>query len=404
MLRITNLVKASLSKKVLNPSERGVVVILNITLSCNLRCSHCYISAGFGKDFSMDIPTIKKLADEFEKIGVISVVISGGEPLMHPKIFEIADIFKDKGLRVNLSSNGTLINSKNFKKLKVFDYIGISIDGPEEIHDEFRGVKGAFSKSLKSLRICVENGFPVGVRLSITHKTADFIPFIFDLAEKIGVPKVYFSHLVGSGRGRYLEQTFKDKAKKAVELIVDRAIYYVLNNIQIDVVTGNNETDAVILYEKFSRDFEDYKDYLLGNLRAWGGNQAGVRLMNIDPFGFVKPDPFFPISIGNIHQKSLYDIWNDERNQILSFLRKRPRDIVGECRTCKFLQICNGSSRARALILTGKINSPDPACHIIQSGQDSQSQKYEEKFGSEEKSHFDYYFPDFLAEGGFERC
>jgi radical SAM protein with 4Fe4S-binding SPASM domain len=355
----------------------------------------------------MDISTIKKLADEFEKLGVISVVISGGEPLMHPKIFEIADIFKDKGLRVNLSSNGTLISSRNVKKLKVFDYIGISIDGPENIHDEFRGVRGAFAKSIRALKICVENGFPVGVRLSITHKTADFIPFIFDLAEKIGVPKIYFSHLVGSGRGRYLEQTFKDKSKKAVELIIDRAIYYVLNNIQIDVVTGNNETDAVILYEKFSRYFGDYKDYLFDNLMAWGGNQAGVRIMNIDPFGFVKPDPFFPISIGNIHQKSLYDIWNDERNQVLSFLRKKPRDIVGECRDCKFLQICNGSSRARALILTGKIDAPDPACHIIESEQGSQSQKYGDEVDSKAKPRaesFDDYFPNFLAEGGFERC
>jgi len=154
----------------------------------------------------------------------------------------------------------------------------------------------------------------------------------------------------------------KENYRKVVEFVITKALDYVETGRNLQIVTGNNETDAVVLYELFKERYPEKAEDLLKILRSWGGNQAGVRLVNIDHRGNVKPDPFFFHSIGNVRERDFSEIWNS--NGILGRLRERPRRIEGRCSSCPYLEICNGNSRARAFYATGSYFGEDPACYL----------------------------------------
>ncbi|WP_456400037.1 radical SAM protein [Persephonella sp.] len=362
MLRITEYIRKSLNGEVIRPFK-GIILIWNLTNACNLFCKHCYSAANLKRSDEPSIDEIKKQIPYLKKAGVKVLILSGGEPLLRDDLFEIAALFKENGFSVTLSTNGILINKSNIEEIKkYFSYVGISIDGDEKTHDAFRGMTGSFSKALNSLRLLIDAGIKTGLRFTISSFTYKSIPFIFDLAEKEKIPKIYFSHLVYSGRGRNLTQAEKDDYRKIVEYIIDRSFFYVEENININVVTGNNEADGVILLQEFSKRFPEKKDLLYKNLKIWGGNQAGVRIFDIDHRGNVKPDTYFPLKLGNIKEKNFYEIWNS--NGILSKLREHPRKIEGRCKQCEYIEICNGNSRSRAYAVYGDYFKEDPECYI----------------------------------------
>ena len=291
MLRITQYVKASLEGKGLRPLN-GVILIWNLTNRCNLYCKHCYASANQDKSEELNLEEIKEIAEDLRKNGVKFAILSGGEPLLREDIYDIARILKEKGIKTYLSTNGILINEENVKAIKEnFDYVGISLDGKPEVHDRFRGKRGAFQESLKALKLCLSEGIKVGLRFTLSRMTVESLPYIFELTKELSVPKVYISHLVYAGRGKKLTPVEKKAYKSFVKFILNKSFEYLEKGKDIQVVTGNNETDAVLLYEEFKRRYLEKLEILYETLRNWGGNQAGERFVNIDYKGNVKPDP-----------------------------------------------------------------------------------------------------------------
>ncbi|WP_457624355.1 radical SAM protein [Persephonella sp.] len=362
MLRVTEYIRKALNGERVRPFP-GVILIWNLTNVCNLFCQHCYSAANTVRTDEISIDQIKAQIPHLKKARVRYLILSGGEPLLREDIFDIAKLFNENGFITTLSTNGLLINEDNINLIKEhFSYVGISIDGDEETHDRFRGMKGAFRKSLEAIRLVRDAGIKVGMRFTITSQTYRSIPFIFELAEKEQIPKLYFSHLVYSGRGRNLTQAEKQQYRELVESIIDKGFEYVEKGISIDIVTGNNEADAVILYRKFAERYPDRAQIMYQNLKIWGGNQAGVRIADIDYRGNVKPDTYFPLKLGNIREKNFYEIWNS--NGILSKLRQHPRPVGGRCRECEFIDICNGNSRSRAYAVYGDYFAEDPECYI----------------------------------------
>ena len=362
MLRITEYIRNTLQDKTINVFN-GKVLIWNITNACNLFCKHCYSSANIHRDNEVSVEKIEEQIPFLKKAGVKVVIISGGEPLIREDIFEIAEIFNRNGFITTLSTNGLLIDEKNIDKIKEsFSYVGISIDGDEETHDRFRGMKGAFKKSLNSIRLVRDAGIKVGIRFTLTSATEKSLPFIFELAEREKIPKVYISHLVYSGRGRFLNQIDKSRYIEVVKFIISKAFEYVENNIPIDIVSGNNEADAVILYEFFKERFPEKSEVMYKNLLRWGGNQAGVRIFDIDYMGNVKPDTYFPYILGNIYEKNFYDIVSS--NSFIEKLKEHPRKIKGKCERCEYIKICNGNSRSRAYAVYGDYFAEDPDCYL----------------------------------------
>ncbi|MEZ0322845.1 MAG: radical SAM protein [Hydrogenothermaceae bacterium] len=366
MLRISNLIESTLAgidQKALNYS----IAIWNFTNRCNLSCKHCYSKASVDSRDALSTEDILKTIPSLYKAGIRFIIFSGGEPLLRKDIFEIAKICRKNGIITYLSTNGIYINDDNIDNIiSTFNYIGISIDGDKDVHDEFRGMKGAFDKSIEAILKLLEKTENVGLRFTLTKETLRNLRFIFNFVEKYRIPKLYISHLVYAGRG-FENQDMdisKRERRRVINFILDKAFYYYRFNRKINIVTGNMEQDGIMLLKRFKRDYPEYVDKIYENLIKWGGNSAGVKLVNIDSEGNVKPDPFFPYSIGNIKEREFEKIWNDKENPILKILRQRPRKLEGRCKKCAFVMICNGGSRSRAFAKYGTLTAEDPSCYL----------------------------------------
>ncbi|MEW8044226.1 MAG: radical SAM protein [gamma proteobacterium symbiont of Phacoides pectinatus] len=182
----------------------GPVVIWNLIRRCNLTCRHCYATSA-DTDFKgeLDGTEIDRVMDDLKEFGVPVLILSGGEPLMHPEIFRISRRAKAMGFYVGLSTNGTLIDQNNIGEIAAtgYDYVGISIDGMADTHDRFRRMPGAFEHSLRGVRLCRDAGIKVGLRFTLTRDNAADLPALLELMEREEIHKFYLSHLNYAGRG-----------------------------------------------------------------------------------------------------------------------------------------------------------------------------------------------------------
>jgi radical SAM protein with 4Fe4S-binding SPASM domain len=192
------------------------------------------------------------------------------------------------------------------------------------------------------------------------------LEYIFNLVEEHNIPKIYISHLVYSGRGlENLKMDLdKEQRRKSVNFILDKAFEYYKTGRDIEIVTGNMEQDAILFLNRFTQEYPDLKETMRERLLNWGGNSAGRKLLNINSEGDVRPDPFFPLTVGNILNENFGDIWKE--GELLNQLRVHPRVISGICTECKQINICNGGSRARAYAISGDLWSEDPSCYLTQ--------------------------------------
>ena len=367
MFRLSNLLNSVVegkSSRVLN----GSIAIWNFTNRCNLSCLHCYSKATLDSTDTLTTEDIMATLPKLKENGVKFLIFSGGEPLTRKDIYLIAQRCRELGIVTYLSTNGLYVKHSNAKQiLDTFNYIGISIDGSEEVHDRFRGLKGSFRASMEAVDLLNSyNLTKVGIRFTITKDTYDDLEFIFELAEKHNIPKVYISHLVYSGRG--LENLEMDLTKEqritAVNYILDKAFEYHESGRDIEIVTGNMEMDSILFYNRFVEKYPQHATEMKKRLIAWGGNSAGRKLLNIDSEGNVKPDPFFPFTIGNILKEDFSDIWTNNPTEILKKLRIHPRKLGGKCKMCQYLEICNGGSRSRAYAIYNDLWAQDPSCYL----------------------------------------
>ena len=148
----------------------GPVVVWNSTRTCNLKCRHCYMSSD-AKKYQNELTTAeaKQFIDDLADFNVPVLLFSGGEPLIRPDFFELADYAAKKGVRPTLSTNGTLITPEVARKIKDIGvgYVGISLDGLREVNDKFRGKAGAFEAAMNGIKNCVAVDQRVGLRFTI---------------------------------------------------------------------------------------------------------------------------------------------------------------------------------------------------------------------------------------------
>ncbi|NLD68345.1 MAG: heme d1 biosynthesis radical SAM protein NirJ, partial [Limnobacter sp.] len=348
----------------------GPVVIWNLIRRCNLTCKHCY-SISADTDFPGELSTAEvfRVMDDLEAARVPVLILSGGEPLMRPDIFEIAGRAKARGFYVGLSSNGTLIDETNIDAIvdTGFDYVGVSLDGIAQTHDLFRRKKGAFDASMAGIRLCQQRGIKVGVRYTMTEHNAHDLPALLQLVEDEGIDKFYFSHLNYAGRGnKHRASDARHRTtREAMELLFETCLKLHRRGIEKEFVTGNNDADGVFMLHWVRRRFPDRAEHIEGKLRQWGGNASGVNVANIDNLGIVHPDTmWWHVPIGNVRERPFGEIWNDLSNPLMAGLKQHPRQVGGRCGACRYLSICNGNSRVRAQQVTGDTWAEDPACYL----------------------------------------
>lgn len=350
--------------------DKKPIVVWNITQRCNLKCKHCY-AAGMA-DVSQELTHEEALRaiDGFAAFGCPVLLFSGGEPFIREDILELATYARQKGLRVVFSTNGTCITEEIAKKIAAIgvSYVGISIDGVRETHDAFRGVPGAYERSLAAIRYCREAGVKVGLRVTLTRANVKEIPSIFQLMREENIPRICLYHLVYTGRGADLksEDLSHEESRAAVDCIINETKASFEAGHPLEVLTVDNHCDAPYLWMRMVKEGAPNADEVLKLLQMNGGNSSGNGLSCVSWDGTVYPDQFWRDKpLGNVKEKTFGEIWgNPPKGSFLHQLRHKPEHVTGRCKTCRFLNLCGGNFRARAEAATGDVWGEDPACYL----------------------------------------
>ncbi len=351
-------------------SDKRPVVVWNITRRCNLKCLHCYAHAR-NIPFDNELTTMegKKLIDDLAGFGVPVLLISGGEPLVRKDLPELAAYAVEKGMRAVISTNGTLITAQMANTLKKIglSYVGISLDGMEEINDRFRGVKGAFRSALKGIENCKKAGIKVGLRFTINKINVGEIPDLFKLIEENDIPRICFYHLVYAGRGSKLveEDLTHEESRRAVDLIMDFTKKLHDQGKPKEVLTVDNHADGPYIYLRLKKENPERAKEVLELLKMNEGNNSGRGIGCISWDGEVHADQFWRhYSFGNVKDRPFSEIWTDTSDPLMYKLKEKKKYAKGKCGTCRWLDICAGNFRVRSEAVTGDVWAPDPACYL----------------------------------------
>ena len=351
-------------------ADKRPVVVWNVTKRCNLRCVHCYASAD-PSPHPDELTTEEGMAllEDLARFGCPVVLFSGGEPLMRPDILDLIHKGVSLGLRAVVSTNGVLIDrplARELKKLGL-SYVGISMDGLQEVHDRFRGVKGAFDKAMEAMENCKAEGLKVGLRFTINKLNAREIPGIFDLVEEHRIPRICFYHLVYAGRGSKLrEQDLShEETRNWVDYIIDRTKELHDKGLKVEVLTVDNHADGPYLYLRMKREGNPRAEEVYELLKMNGGNNSGVGIGCVSWDGSVHADQFWRhYSFGNVRERPFSEIWMDTSDPLMAKLKEKKKHVKGRCARCRFLEVCAGNFRVRAEAATGDLWAPDPACYL----------------------------------------
>lgn len=354
-----------------SPIHRRPVVVWNLTRQCNLHCVHCYIAATDRPDpEELKTPTALRVVDQLVDYGIPVLLLSGGEPLVRPDLLELASYATARGLRVGLSTNGTLLTGDTVHWLRKsgVTYVGVSLDGPEAVNDRFRGSRGAFRQALEGIRNALAAGFRVSLRFTLTRYNVMCLGEVFDLVERERIPRVCIYHLAYAGRGARVSSRAAlshEETRQAVDLCLERTASFGNKGVTTEVLTVDNHADAVYLASRLLNEQPHRAEASLRLLRRNGGNASGVGIGAIGPKGDVHADQFsHHRSFGNVQERPFGAIWEDTSDPVMAGLKARPRPLAGRCATCPALALCNGNLRVRAETATGNLWAPDPACYL----------------------------------------
>jgi len=350
--------------------DKKPVVVWNITQTCNLNCIHCYahaVSKRSENEFTGE--QARAVIDDLAEFGAPVILFSGGEPLMRRDLVDLASYAVDKGMRAVISTNGTLITKDKAKELKRvgLSYVGVSLDGMQEINDRFRGKKGAFEGAIRGIKECQDAGIKVGLRFTINRLNMNEIPAVFDLLEELDIPRVCFYHLVYSGRGSDLIDQDLDHAetRRMVDLIIDRTKDLHDRGMPKEVLTVDNHADGPYIYMRMVKEQNPRENEVLRLLKMNEGNSSGRGIGCISWDGSVHADQFWRHhSFGNVLEKPFSKIWTDLSDPLMASLKDKKRYVKGRCAQCRWLDICGGNFRVRAEAATGDLWASDPACYL----------------------------------------
>jgi MoaA/NifB/PqqE/SkfB family radical SAM enzyme len=371
-------------------------IVWNFTYQCNLRCKHCYENAG-GRRPELTTNEAKQVLDKLSKmagIGLPAVSFSGGEPLSRRDFFEIASYAKKRIGYVSIASNGTLLTKDNAKRIKDahVDYVEISIDGATpQVHDEFRGIPGAFERAVEGIKNCVDEGIDACIATVLHRDNVSELNKLIELAKSLDVRFMHFNYI----------PTGRAKAHVELDLTPDER-FYVLQTIGKEIVglylrAKEEELKFGRTGVKVDRFFSTCPQYAsvtkeLSRVRGekflveahyaaksgienaanfLGGCGAGRLYCCLEPNGDIKPCVFFPTGgdtvLGNMLRDSFEDVWDN--SALLWRLRSRENledyVVCGKrvgCGCCSDKYICGGC-RARAYsYFGGNVGSPDIGC------------------------------------------
>jgi len=321
---------------------KGPILVYNCTNKCNQNCLHCYSKTGLTGQ--LDTTQAKELLRQLAEIKCAVVLFSGGEPLERADLFELLDFSHKLGLPAVLSTNGSLIDSKIAKKLvsSGVRYVGISIDGNQKTHDEFRCTKGSFIKAIDAVKFCKNAGLKTGLRFTMTNLNFNQIKDIFSLVAELNVQRICFYHLISAGNAaRNNLKCTNEQIRQALNDICDCAQDYASRGVT-EVLTVGNHADGAFILNRLKQENLPLYGKSLGLLQKFGGNKIGTKLFAIDSAGSVHPDQFWQnFSLGNVTETKLEDILKNS----LNIFKDKTIFAPDRCRKCRWLNLCGTNAR-----------------------------------------------------------
>lgn len=354
--------------------DKKPVVVWNCTRTCNLRCEHCYAQSDAHLYDQLSTDEAKAMIDDLAAFGAPVLLFSGGEPCVRPDLMELIQYAKNAGMRVVISTNGTLITPEmaaGFAQVGL-SYVGVSFDGDPETHDRFRGVAGSFDAALRGLHNAQDAGIKVGLRFTINKHNWREIDDIFDLMQREGINRACFYHLVYSGRGTEMidEDLSHEETRQAVRLIMDRTRQWFDAGGTPEILTVDNHADAPFIYMELLKEDPERAAKVMQLLQWNQGNSSGNGIGCISWDGEVYADQFWRhFSFGNVKDRPFSEIWSDvsrttPESELMYRLKDKRPWVTGRCRDCRWLDICGGNFRVRAEAATGDLWAADPACYL----------------------------------------
>ena len=336
-----------------------------ITRRCNLRCVHCRSSSEMEINGHPDFSTREayRVLDDISGYARPVVVLSGGEPLLRKDVFDIARYGSDKGLRMCLATNGTLVTGDVCKKIKAsgIGIVSMSLDGASaEIHDEFRNEEGAFLGTLNAARLFRENGIEFIINSSFTTRNQEDIPKVYKLAKGLGATAWYMFMIVPAGRGEDIMSELI--SKEDYEKILDWHFHMEKDEHDLLVRPTCAPHYYRVVLQKSKKEGASFERRTLKF--STGGSKgclAGQLICLIDVDGNVLPCSYFPKAAGNIREQSFKDIW--ETSELFKDMRDFSK-YKGKCGSCEYINVCGGC-RARAYAVCGDYLAEEPFCSYV---------------------------------------
>ncbi len=335
------------------------LVAWELTRSCNLACVHCRAAAQDRPyEGELTLAECRRVMDEIAEVAQPIVILTGGEPLLRPDVFELAAYGNEKGFRMTLATNGTLLTPEIADRMIAtgIQRISISIDGASaQSHDAFRMVPGAFEGALRGIAAARAAGLDFQVNTTITQANIEEFPKIHELVVSLGAVAHHIFLLVPMGRGKDLreegigaeryEKTLhwfyeqKDKAPLQLKATCAPHYYRILRQRARD---EGKEVD----FQSFGLD------------AVTRGCLGGTGFVFISHVGQVQPCGYLELDCGNVREQSFREIW--ENSPIFRNLRDL-RKYEGKCGRCEYNRVCGGC-RARAYEATGNYLAEEPLC------------------------------------------
>lgn len=340
------------------------LIAWELTGACNLECIHCRASAT--KTPSLDelsTDEAKHFIDDITSFANPIIILSGGEPLVRDDVYEIAQYGTDKGLRMVLATNGTLVTREVAKRLKDVGIkrVSISIDGASaKTHDEFRGMPGAFEGALKGINTLKDVGLSIQVNTTITKRNLEEVPKILDLALELGVDALHIFMLVPTGRGEVLagEEVSPEEYERVLNWLYDAQ-----KKVKLQLKATCAPHYFRIMYQRAKQEGAPVEQKKEGFSAMTKGCLAGTGFCFISRTGEVYPCGYLPVLAGDIRKQPFWEIW---RNSKVFIELRDSNKLKGKCGRCEFKRVCGGC-RARAYAATGDYLDEEPYC-IYQPG------------------------------------
>jgi radical SAM protein with 4Fe4S-binding SPASM domain len=337
------------------------LVALNLTMRCNLACAHCYLDANTrdcGDANELNSEEIKRVLTEISQTNpACMVVMTGGEPLLRPDIYELCAHASSLGLMTVVGTNGTLLTEKNVQRLldAGVSGAGISVDGlTAEFHDAFRGWTGALQHTMDGIKNCQKLGLSFQIHTSIHQANVGQVDEIMDWAHKQGAMVMNFFFLVCTGRG--------EKVTDITPLQYEQVLSHLLD-VQDSYEGMMVRARCAPHFKRLAYQKDPESPLTKAQGYEGGGCLAGLHYCRVTPHGTVTVCPYIEESVGSLHEQSFADIWDNSE----TFQQLRNPKLTGKCGECEFAILCGGC-RARPFAMEGDLFGEDRLCNYEPQG------------------------------------